>query len=299
MLYYRKKILLATLEAFGGSVGKLQFQKILFLIMEQFNKKYYQFVPYKYGCFSFESYNDKRTLEHAGYLLKKEKTWTINPKNFPSRKFMSQINLEDKKSILDIKNEYMSITKNLLLKKMYSSYPYYAINSEIISQVSLSKEEKKNILNHKPTQIKKCIFTIGYEGRSIDEYLNILIKNNIKVLCDVRKNPLSRKYGFSKQSLQKVTNNLAIKYIHIPELGINSHLRKNLKTEKDYKQLFSIYKKQLLPKNRESLQDVMDLLKRYKRVALTCFELDSNMCHRHCVSASLKKSNPQLHIEHL
>ena len=47
---------------------------------------------------------------------------------------------------------------------------------------------------HRGREISKIPFsylpTIGYEGRSIDEYLNLLIKNNIKLLCDVRKNPI-------------------------------------------------------------------------------------------------------------
>ncbi|WP_348602891.1 DUF488 family protein [Bartonella tribocorum] len=46
---------------------------------------------------------------------------------------------------------------------------------------------------------KFCFFTIGYEGKSLENYLNCLLENNIKILCDVRKNPISRKYGFSKR----------------------------------------------------------------------------------------------------
>ena len=47
----------------------------------------------------------------------------------------------------------------------------------------------------------------------------------IGLLCDVRKNPLSRKFGFSKKKLKHITETVGIKYVHIPELGIESDKR--------------------------------------------------------------------------
>ena len=230
MLYYRRKILLAVLEAFGGSIDKLRFQKYLFLIMEKLDKKYYHFVPYKYGCFSFESYNDKRSL--LDYLKEDDSKWILNyldldhvstdmgfnklSKNThlhnngkvpevssqksvnKNHKFLYEIAQKDREQIFTVKKEYGKLSKEKLLHEIYSLYPYYAINSKIISKAHLNSKEKKEIENSKPKQEEKCLFTIGYEGRSIDEYLNILIKNNIKILCDVRKNPLSRNMGFQK-----------------------------------------------------------------------------------------------------
>jgi uncharacterized protein (DUF488 family) len=61
----------------------------------------------------------------------------------------------------------------------------------------------------------KTLFTIGYEGKGIEKFLNSLIKNNIKVLCDVRKNPLSRKFGFSKTKLEHLCKQIEIYYIHM------------------------------------------------------------------------------------
>ncbi|WP_375627098.1 DUF488 family protein [Bartonella sp. MU37NMGALS] len=75
-----------------------------------------------------------------------------------------------------------------------------------------------------------CFFTIGYEGKSLENYLKSLIENNIKTLCDVRKNPISRKHGFSKRQLEKAVSNIDIEYMHMPELGIASEKRRNLKT---------------------------------------------------------------------
>ena len=295
MFPYRKKFLLAVIEAFDGSVENLKFQKYLFLILNRLNKKYYGFIPYHYGCFSFESYNDRRSLINSGLLLEDDKRWIINKNN----DFLSKIDPQDKEHILNIKKEYGRVSKPALLYKIYSSFPYYAINSQIVQTAGLSTKERKNILSKKPKQTKKCLFTIGYEGRSIDEYLNILIKNNIKVLCDVRKNPLSRKYGFSKQSLQKKITQLNIQYVHIPSLGINSNLRKDLKTEQDYKKIFSIYKKEILPFGGSALNNILISLNVEQRVALTCFEAEPEMCHRHCISSTLQRKNRNLTIEYL
>ena len=295
MLSYRKKFLLAIIESFGGSVEQLKFQKYVFLISNRLNKKYYSFVPYYYGCFSFESYNDRRSLTNAGYLLEDEKKWVLSKNS----DFLSEIKQQDKEHILNIKKEYGAMSRRSLLYKIYSDYPYYAINSKIVEKAGLNTREKKNILNKKPKQKERCLFTIGYEGRSIDEYLNLLIENNIKVLCDVRKNPLSRKYGFSKQSLKEKVTKLNMQYLHIPNLGINSQLRKSLKTEQDYKNLFFLYEKEILPSEESGLNEIIISLKEKKRVALTCFEAEPEMCHRHCISSTLQNKNHNLTIKHL
>ncbi|MCB1194143.1 MAG: DUF488 family protein [Leptospiraceae bacterium] len=93
------------------------------------------------------------------------------------------------------------------------------------------------------------MFTIGYEGKSIEEFINSLIKENIRALCDVRNNPLSMKYGFSKGQLKKITNNFKIEYFHIPGLGIPSQKRKNLSTNEDYLNLFKSYSNTTLKEN--------------------------------------------------
>ena len=294
MLFYRKKLLLAILEAFNGSVDRLKFQKYLFLVSELQKKKSYNFIPYKYGCFSFESYNDKRGLTISGYLEDSDR-WILKK----NHGFLSQIDARDEECILTVKKEYGRLSEKTLINKIYSNYPYYAINSKIVHQINLTPKEKREISHKKLKQKERCLFTIGYEGRSIDEYLNILIENNIKVLCDVRKNPFSRKYGFSKQSLQKKITELGMEYLHIPELGIDLKWRKNLNTKQDYKKLFFIYEKDTLPLKENQLQEILKNLNEKKRIALTCFEAESSLCHRHCVSTKLNQLDKSTKVKHL
>ena len=126
------------------------------------------------------------------------------------------------------------------------------------------------------------LFTIGYEGRSLENFVNLLIHNNVKMVCDVRKNPLSRKFGFSRTSLNHVLPNVGIAYINIQELGIESDKRTNLNSKRDYDILFQEYK-QMLPKREAFIKKVFDLYKQYRRIALMCYEKEAEMCHRHVI----------------
>lgn len=139
-------------------------------------------------------------------------------------------------------------------------------------------EERK-----KTTEEEAVLFTIGYEGINFEDYVDKLLKNGVRVLYDVRKNAISRKYGFSKGILSRLLPELGVTYTHIPELGIDSRKRRDLKKSSDYAKLFEEYHKTLSEKY-TPLKKVKELLKNSRRVALTCFERDPSFCHRHCVS---------------
>jgi uncharacterized protein (DUF488 family) len=155
----------------------------------------------------------------------------------------------------------------------------------------LTKEELIKIENEKQKCIYKSttLFTIGYEGITIEAYINKLIQNDIRLLCDVRNNPVSRKFGFSKTTLSSILQELGIFYVHIPELGIVSEKRKNLKEQTDYKALFDDYNK-ALPEKKMYVDQLFALLCDQKRIALTCFEKDPNLCHRRILSQFMKDS---------
>ena len=90
---------------------------------------------------------------------------------------------------------------------------------------------------------------------------------------------------------------IGIAYHHVPELGIDSRKRQSLNTIADYEHLFSSYRK-TLPKHTLALTKVLDLLKKHKRVVLTCFEKEPHYCHRHCVSDYLATSR-KVKVVHL
>lgn len=145
-----------------------------------------------------------------------------------------------------------------------------------------------------------ALFTIGYEGRTQAEYLALLREAGVTLLADVRRNPISRKKGFSKSALAQGCAAVGIRYEHLPELGIASEKRKNLATQADVDALFAEYERDWLPTQGPTLAKLRAWLEAGERVALTCFEREPGDCHRHCVAEALAVAyQPALLLAHL
>ncbi len=68
-MYYRRKIILSLLQVFDNKLDKIQLQKLLFLFSRyNIEKKTYDFVPYKYGCYSFQANQDLLTLKKYTWI---------------------------------------------------------------------------------------------------------------------------------------------------------------------------------------------------------------------------------------
>jgi len=132
------------------------------------------------------------------------------------------------------------------------------------------------------------IYTAGYEGKSLSEFMAYMVAQGIAQLLDVRKNAVSRKKGFSKSALRSAAVSHGLSYIHISELGVPSEMRRDLKSREDYANLMVTYKKQLLPKARESVKAASDAVKT-RPTAVLCFESDYTICHRTPLSSALSK----------
>jgi uncharacterized protein (DUF488 family) len=132
------------------------------------------------------------------------------------------------------------------------------------------------------------IVTIGYEGYTIESYLNVLLRSGVTLLCDVRRNPISRKYGFSKKTLSRDCSVVGILYEHLPELGIASEQRQALNSQADYDALFAHYVRRSLPKQTKPLEMIAAWVQRGERVALTCYEHLSQQCHRRYVAEAVE-----------
>jgi uncharacterized protein (DUF488 family) len=277
-VYERQRFLLTFVQNLVGGVKATDLQKLTFLYLQGSDDSYYDYVPYKYGCYSFQMAEDVDTLVAKGFLYIDEGNIT------PSEKY-KDANIK----LAGIEAQ----RKDKLICKVYSEYPYYAINSEILNRIFrkqpqeiLRVERTKNALKKNDTRL----FTIGYEGKTVERFVNELIQSDVRVLCDVRKNPLSRKFGFSKNRLSHIAKEVGIRYVHIPGLGIESDKRSSLETKADYVRLFSEYKK-TLPQRKQYLDLAMQLVDEESRVALMCFEKDSEFCHRHVIRDHLCAKN--------
>ncbi len=274
-MFYRRKVILALLEVFGNELEKIRLQKLLFLLSRQQSKPDYDFVPYKYGAYSFSVEADLLAMVRKGRLTQTESDFK---KSDPASYFKSLIPA-DQESIAHIKNRYGDIANASLMKDSYINYPFWAIKSPMAKEI-LEETHYKKVLEAVPVSDETVLFTIGYEGISLEEYLVRLIRHDIKVLVDVRNNPLSRKFGFSKGQLERYSNALDIEYIHCPEVGIQRQERQVLNSQADYDKLFAYYKSAILPQTWETQSQLLNLLKSKKRIALTCFEANICQCHR-------------------
>ncbi len=274
-MFYRRKVILALLQLFDGQLDKIRLQKLLFLFTNKQTKAEYNFIPYKFGCYSYSANADMTAMVARGFLNEDEKTFGKKD----SSDYLKQLKPTDLKILEEVKSNYGKMSATALMKHTYLNFPFYATRSEVAENI-LNKEELEKVSKAKPQGNKTVLFTIGYEGISLEEYLVRLLKNDVKVLVDVRNNPMSMKFGFSKSQLKKYCASLGIEYIHIPEVGVQRDQRQELHIQSDYDKLFAVYRKNNLSKTITSQNEIVKLLKQYKRIALTCFEANICQCHR-------------------
>ncbi len=290
-------MLIALLAALGGRVGRIDFQKLLFLYCQEFDEDGpYQFVPYQYGAFSFNSYADCRKLIDRDLLLEDgDSGWRLTTLGKKAAAYRQD------DGVAKFADRIRRLRGNALIRQTYERFPYYAIRSEIAGSVLAGNPNAlRRIEQARPSRRSATLLTIGYQGRSLETYLNLLIGAGATVLCDVRRNAISRVYGFSKSTLSTACKGVGIRYEHIPGLGISSDRRRGLKTSADYLRLFAEYDSVDLPQRHEELAEISAWVRSGEAVALTCFEREPEHCHRGRLAAMIERtSKPQTSIEHL
>lgn len=288
MLFNRQKELLALLDALGGKVGNLDFQKLLFLYCrERDPDQPYEFVPYRYGGFSFTSYADRRKLVESGLLANDDVCWQLTPAGSIAT---AHANAPLRRTTAVFARRYRGLRGHALVAVAYRRHPYYAIHSTMAPNVLADDPAALRAIEAaRPIRGAPALFSVGYEGHSLESYLNLLIRNSVSLLCDVRRNPLSRKYGFSKSTLARGCEGVGIQYEHRPELGIASEERRQLKSQADYDALFVRYERETLPMRGDGIGEIRSWIATGQRVALTCYEHLPEQCHRRCVADAVTR----------
>ncbi|PZR25899.1 MAG: DUF488 domain-containing protein [Citrobacter freundii] len=294
-MFYRRKIILALLQTFGGNLGKTQMQKLLLLYAQRQDKPAFHFVPYRYGCYSFQAAADVSTMQKYGQVA----VSNTGIKATVETDFIGQLNEKDRSALKQLHLLHGKKSYSDLIKYTYQHFPYYAINSSIAERY-LNSTELQKLSDLKPSASKTILYTIGYEGVSLEQYLNKLIGKDVKVLVDVRKNPMSMKYGFTKSQLLKACEAVGIQYVHFPEVGIVSEERQELNCQADYDRLFDKYRQETLPHTNSTQEKILQLLKDKQRIALTCFEANICQCHRkHLAEAIIRLPEWNYELIHL
>lgn len=123
------------------------------------------------------------------------------------------------------------------------------------------------------------IFTIGYEGAAVGEFVAALKKAGVERVIDVRALPLSRRPGFSKTPLRGALEEAGIDYVHLKALGTPSEGRTAARAGR-HADMARIYAGQLeLPEAMVQAAQMLELA-REKPSALMCMEREPAHCHR-------------------
>lgn len=290
----RQKTILALLSEAKQPLARTVLVKHAFLLRQETDvgsdSVFYDFVPYKFGPFSFALYRELEALQRDGYIAFENDRILLSPDMLrPSLDKVAELSGAVLSSVRSIAKQYGKFRQNTLLKDIYRRYPRYA-----------SKSERKDL------QVSPCpnatvappaVYTAGYQQKSIDGFFDALLKTGIRVIVDVRSNPVSRKYGFARSSMAGIAQKLDLDYVHLPSLGIPSEARVGLASKASYKRLLDAYEQNTLPKRRPDVDQLSQRMQHMPCV-LVCMERDVECCHRSRLATAVSKVNG-LPVRHL
>jgi uncharacterized phage-associated protein len=273
MIYGRQIVLLEMLRQAGRPLGKTQLMKLLFLLKtEQTIDRYipfYDFVPYKHGPFSFVIYRDLDYLEAHGLVETASERVVCTGRGLRGESLPATLARMVEATV----SKYGRLPLKRLVDYVYTTYPWYASRSELGPRAGKARVART----------ARAVYTIGYEGMSIDEFLAVLLRKGIRRIIDTRNSPLSRKYGFSAETLQRRCEEFGVEYCGFPQLGIPSTVRHRATGEES---LWGYYRRTVISKS-DSVLAIVSSACLEAPSALLCFESDPRECHRHILAGSI------------
>ena len=139
------------------------------------------------------------------------------------------------------------------------------------------------------------IFTIGYEGTTVGEFVAALQDAGVERVIDVRALPLSRRPGFSKTPLKGALEEAGIEYVHLKALGTPSEGRTAARAGR-HADMARIYAGQLeLPEAMVQSAQMLELAAE-KPSALLCMERKPEHCHRSLLLKTVAEDAEVVHL---
>ncbi len=148
-------------------------------------------------------------------------------------------------------------------------------------------------------QKNKVLYTIGFTGKSAEEFFSLLKKAGVKILLDIRLNNVSQLAGFTKGKdlsyfVKAILNG---QYYQITDLAPTKELLKKYQADENWQ----TYEKEfiaLLEKRNVENKIQLEVLK--GPTVLFCSEKTAEKCHRRLTAEYLqKKILTDYTIEHL
>ena len=143
------------------------------------------------------------------------------------------------------------------------------------------------------------LYTIGFTKKSAQQFFEILDRNKIQKVIDIRLNNSSQLAGFSKGTdleffLKKLCN---IKYVHDIELAPTKEILSDYKKKKISWEEYEVNFISLLNKRNSNNNIVNKFYDEIDGVCLLCSEQLADNCHRRLVAEYLKEKLTDYNIE--
>ncbi len=275
----RQRALIRFIANEGGRIKLLRLVKLSFLLRQTAegipSSTLYDFIPYHYGPYSFTLIHELRSAERDGWVRITDSGVELLRSTEIE---LSKLERAVANEIDSLTRRYRNVSTTKLVSRVYAVYPWYT---------SRAKDER--LRGAASPAVSPAVFTVGYEGMMLDGLLDLLLRTGVKRLIDVRCNPVARRFGFHRSTIERHCRDLAIQYTHVPELGIPSNRRAELDGQDSYNRLFDYYERNILPAHKESVNMVSTLMRK-EPSALMCMEADAKCCHRTRLAAAVAKA---------
>lgn len=155
----------------------------------------------------------------------------------------------------------------------------------------ISEQLKNKVLwNIQHSSIEADFYTIGYAGREIGQFLDIIEAAEVRTVIDVRHTPISpHKPSFSRENLNGALNGRGVNYVHCSDLGVPRDVREQAEQSGSRAEIWSWYEAGVLGLWRE--HRLGELMKDQEEpIAFLCVEADPTACHRHLLFLALEEA---------
>jgi uncharacterized protein (DUF488 family) len=132
--------------------------------------------------------------------------------------------------------------------------------------------------------MRTTLLTLGYEKRTIEEFVRLLQEAAVDVLVDVRATAWSHKPGFSKSGLSTRLEQAGIEYVHARFAGNPKTLRRQASSHEHCLALYEEYISSDTAILSQFEQLVESLHAQNKNVCIACFERHPDDCHRSIIA---------------
>ncbi len=141
------------------------------------------------------------------------------------------------------------------------------------------------------------IYSVGYEGMEARTLVDHLTWAGVTLLIDVRLNPVSRKPGWSKRSLQATLEAAGIEYRHERALGNPPDNRDSFRRgdgDEGRRRMREILSNGSGPALQRLVDDAA-----VRRVAVLCVERGARRCHRQVITDMAQELDPSIEVRHI